>query len=76
MAASIEKSFRVHVGREGASILIKEAADGPEFGFELVTTDERSKDWFGDVSLHIVDKEFAKVLVSAMMQMIDHMECK
>lgn len=74
MSATIEKTLRVYNDKEGVSILVGTHSDGPEFGIELKVTDERSRDWFGDVMLHLGDKDHAIAVGKAIIEMAQDME--
>lgn len=74
MSVTVEKSLRVYNDRQGVSILVCVHRDGPEFGIECKTTDQASKDWFGEVSLAVCDKEFAKALGHAILEMAEEMQ--
>lgn len=74
MTATIEKSLRVFNDKEGVSILVCVHCDGPEFGIELKVTDETSQEWFGDVRLHLGDKDHAIAVGKAIIEMAQDME--
>jgi hypothetical protein len=69
MSVTTEKSLRVYNDKEGVSIVVRIAPDGPEFGIEIATTDEPSAAWFGPQRLQLTDKDYAEALGAAILEM-------
>lgn len=68
---SVDKIIRVWDDKYGVCL---EIGPGEEsFGLAITTPNKGDKEWFGDIRLHLNDKEFAKQLGKAILELADNM---